>query len=167
MSPEDEAFVDRLRSAYEPPPMTAFDETRFDARLRARIEATGRRRRMGLGALAVAAAAAVLALVTIDVAPTEAPAVDWLAALEGPEATWAGEVIVVPADPLAVPSLSDELAWAAAGDGATDAADVAADDSAELDDAADEGPAWMPAEYEMLAQLIEVDPYTFEEEEWP
>lgn len=165
MSPEDEAFVDRLRSAYEPPPMTAFDETRFDARLRARIEATRRRRRIGLGALAAAAAAAVLALVTIDVAPREAPAVDWLAALEGPEAAWAGEAVVVPADPLVVSSLGDEVAWAVEGDGATDAADVAVDDA--LDDALDDGPAWMPAEYEVLAQLIEVDPYTFEEEEWP
>lgn len=166
MSPDDEAFVDRLRSAYEPPPMTAFDEARFDARLRARIEAKGRRRRVGLGALATAAAAAVLALVTLDVSPGgQAPAVDWLAALEGPEADWAGEAVVVPADPLVVPALGDEVAWAVEGDeGADDAATAVTLDP---DDADDEGPAWMPAEYEVLAQLIEVDPYTFEEEEWP
>lgn len=167
MSPEDEGFVDRLRAAYTPPPMSSFDEARFDARLRSRIEAGGRRRRYGLGALATAAAAAVLALATLpSTGPGEAtPAVDWLAALEAPEATWVGEAVVVPADPLALPALDDGAALAALAVGDGDAADAA--DDGDATDEADEGPAWMPAEYAMLAQLIEVEPYAFEEEDWP
>jgi hypothetical protein len=64
MSPDDERFVERLRTAYSPPPMTSFDVARFDARLHARLAQRQRRRPWvwGGGLLAVAAAAAVLLL---------------------------------------------------------------------------------------------------------
>jgi hypothetical protein len=162
MSLDDERFVERLRTAYSPPPMTSFDVARFDARLHARLAQHQRRRpwMVGGGLLAVAAAVAVLllwpvltrtALTPPATAPT--PDVDWLAAITDPAAT-------------------DDWLDAPAADGidATDAIDaIDATDATDATDALadqDRAPEWMPAEYEMLAQLIDIEPYAHQED-WP
>lgn len=162
MSPDDEAFVERLRAAYTPPPMTSFDTTRFDARLRARIDASARRRRFALGGLALAAAAVVAFVVAPPAVTPPAPAVDWLGALTAETSDWLGEG-TLPSDPLAVPTLSLPAVASAAVDDGADVADDPSDD--DLDDGAT-SPEWMPAEYETLAMLIDVEPYA-PEEDWP
>lgn len=176
MTPDEKTFVDRLRRAYAPPPMEPVEQRRFDARLRARIEDAARRRRrwlVGGAALAAAAAAAALfALASPDAgapgppapaiaAPTEpaageAIALDWLVEEPAADAEWLGRSTVIPADPLAVAGLEAATAEAAETDTETEAG--AADEAA--------APEWMPAEYEMLAMLIDVDPY-MPEEDWP
>lgn len=60
LSPDDEAFVRSVADLYAPPPMTASQRTRFDARLEERIRDGVLRRRRWL--VAVAAAAAALSL---------------------------------------------------------------------------------------------------------
>lgn len=154
--PEERAFVERLRAAYTPPPLTAFEAARFDACLRARVAQSTRRRQWTLGGAVLAAAAAALLFVpdlTAD-PPAEAPAVDWLAAMTGPTdgADWLGDA-TLPADPLAVPALVVGLP-------------AASDDAAEDPDDEPTAPGWMPAEYEVLAALIDVQPYA-PEEDWP
>jgi len=60
LSPDDEAFVRSVADLSAAPPMTAFQRTRFDARLEERIRDGVVRRRRWL--VAVAAAAAALSL---------------------------------------------------------------------------------------------------------
>lgn len=148
--PEERAFVERLRAAYSPPPLTSFDAARFDARLRDRIVRSTRRRQWAIGGAVLAAAAAILLLVPdLFGGAAPAPEVDWLAAMAEPaEADWIADP-ALPADPLAVPTLDLTLAEAT-----TEGADEP------------DAPEWMPAEYATLAALIDVQPYA-PEEEWP
>lgn len=177
MSPDDERFVERLRTAYSPPPMTSFDVARFDARLHARLAQRQRRRQWmwGGGLLAVAAAVAVLLLwpalnstpltpplnpsqlTPLAAAPT--PEVDWLAAITDPAETddWLEDPAVDAIDGMDAIDTTDAIDTADAID-TTDATDALAD--------GDGAPEWMPAEYEMLAQLIDVEPY-MHQENWP
>lgn len=154
--PEERAFVERLRDVYQPPPLTSFDATRFDAGLRARIARSTRRRQWAIGGAVLAAAAAILLLVPDLFGGARPPEVDWLTAMAEPaEADWIADP-ALPSDPLAVPSLDLTLAEAtvdATGEAATEAEDP-------------DAPEWMPAEYAMLATLIDVDPYA-PEEDWP
>lgn len=183
LSAEDRRLVDHIRRDYAAPPMSAVDHTRFDARLRARIERQ-RRRRWGLAGLALAGAAAAVALFALR-QPTELPAgepgvlpamassptaadagsavaetqsitLDWLVADSA--ADWLGGTTVLPADPLALPTLDDGQV-AAAADDAEDAADDTDDDA--------DGPAYLPDEYTVLAGLIEIEPYDPYAEDWP
>lgn len=176
-NPDDRALVARVRQHYQPSPMTAADRTRFDARLRARVEAQRRRRLWGFGGLALAAAAAAALFfanrpVGAPPAPDapemaarpavdgEAIALGWL--VERPDADWLGGTTVLPADPLAVPGLSDD-AVAASDD------EAVAETEADVETDADGGPEWMPDEYVLLASLIEIDPYDAygSEGDWP
>ncbi len=174
---DDRALVAHIREHYAPPPMTAVERSRFDARLRARIEAR-RRMRWGLGGLALAGAAAAALLFAAGPRPptptpapemaalpatpdSEALALDWL--VEAPADDWLGGSTVLPADPLAVPALDDGVL--AADETNDETNDEAADAVAEAEEALD-GPAWMPDEYVLLAGLIEIEPYGAEGD-WP
>lgn len=179
---DDRALVAHIREHYRPPPMTAAERSRFDARLRARVEAR-RRMRWGLGGLALAGAAAAALLFAAGPRPPtpppapemaaqpatpdrEAIALDWL--VEAPADDWLGGSTVLPADPLAVPALDDGVpATAAAGDAGDDtlADDTDTDADADAEETLD-GPAWMPDEYVLLAGLIEIEPYGAEGD-WP
>lgn len=155
--PEERAFVERLRAAYSPPPLTSFDAARFDARLRERIARSTRRRQWAIGGAVLAAAAAILLLVPdLFGGAAPAPEVDWLTAMAEPaEADWIADP-ALPADPLAVPALDLTLVEASA----------ATEEAEETEETPADAPEWMPAEYATLAALIDVDPYA-PEEEWP
>ena len=173
---DDEAFVDRLRTAWPAPTFGPSDRVRFDAVLRDRIAQRSRRRRawFGLGlAGAVAAAAFTLFTLTgpVDIAPpAPAPAiaadVEAFAPLAAVLATDAFDDLglddvglFADDDLFAEDDLYEEGATEYGDDSATAAADADADE-------ADEDPGWMPDEYDTLAMLIDVDPYTTEEL-WP
>lgn len=173
LSADDRRLVARIREGYAPPPLTEMDRTRFDARLRGRVEARRRRWLWGLGGLALAGAVAATAVFALRpaVAPEATPAMvaaptapgdvtlTWL--VDEARADWLGGSTVLPADPLAVPTL-DTVAAAAETDTA-DGTDADATDT----DAKDTAPAWMPDEYTVLAGLIEIEPYDPYAEDWP
>ena len=60
LAPDDETFVRSVADLYAPPPMTASQRTRFDARLEERIRDGAARRRPWFAVVAVAAAAVSL-----------------------------------------------------------------------------------------------------------
>lgn len=103
---DDERFVERIRTAWTPAPMTAFERTRFDARLQERLERAHRRvgRWPALGAGLAAAAVAALLIVRVGVGPAPSP----LAAADPMPAGWAEEVLYATvADELALDSTSE------------------------------------------------------------
>lgn len=181
MSPEDERFVEQLRQGYAPPEMTAADRTRFDARLQARIAARDHRQRWMIGGgLLTAVAAAAMAVfwvgAPVDPPPSTAspppvavtpPGPPTPGPAPGPESAAPSEDEAAEIDALAL--ALDTSSWGAltadpfaeteaVDDGATDDADAAtADDDSTEDD------SFLPADYEALAMLIDVDPYDDEE----
>ncbi len=175
----DRRLIDQIRRGYAPPPLTEVERTRFDARLRACIERQ-QRRRWGLWGLAVTGAAAAVALFALRApeplgAPGEpvalpamaaapalddaSPELDWL--VDDSAADWLGGSTVLPADPLAVPTLAQRAALAAE----TGAADN--ENDAEADAETDSAPAYLPDEYTVLAGLIDIEPYDPYAEDWP
>lgn len=183
MTPEDIGLVARIREGYQPPPMTDLERRRFDARLRARIASQQRRRAWGFGGLALTAAAAAALFFAarqteppapnpgpqpaMAAAPTESPqadgesggeaiALDWL--VDEDRADWLGGSTVLPADPLELAALDGVASPVAADPSDADAADGDTDDGS---------PEWMPAEYDLLASLIEIEPYDPYAEDWP
>ncbi len=95
---DDERLVERIRAEWAPPPMTAFERTRFDAVLQERIEHAHRRvgRWPALGVGLAAAAVAALLIVRVGVGPAP-PTPGPLAAGGAVAATvptgWAAEVL--------------------------------------------------------------------------
>jgi hypothetical protein len=66
---DDDAFVRNVAAHYTPPPMTASQRTRFDARLEERTQRVGLGARPWIAAAAVAAVAALFFLQSGGVAP--------------------------------------------------------------------------------------------------
>ena len=97
---DDERLVERIRAEWAPPPMTAFERTRFDAMLQERIEHAHRRvgRWPALGIGLAAAAVAALLIVRVGVGPAP-PTPGPLAAGSVVPAGWAADVLyATPAD---------------------------------------------------------------------
>lgn len=94
LSRDDERLVERLRAEWAPAPLTAFERTRFDAKLQERLGHAHRRvgRWPALGAGLAAAAVAALLLVRIGAGP--APPTAGTQAAEVPvPAGWAADVL--------------------------------------------------------------------------
>jgi hypothetical protein len=70
---DDDTFVRNVAAHYAPPPMTASQRTRFDARLEERTQRTGLGARPWIAAAAVAAVAALFFLQSGGVAPVNQP----------------------------------------------------------------------------------------------
>lgn len=97
---DDERLVERIRAEWAPPPMAAFERTRFDANLQERLETAQRRvgRWPALGAGLAAAAVAALLIVRVGVGPAP-PTPGPQAAGSAAPAGWAAEVLyAAPAD---------------------------------------------------------------------
>ncbi len=97
---DDERLVERIRAAWAPPPMTAFEHTRFDAKLQERLAHAHRRvgRWPALGVALATAAVAALMIVRVGFGPAP-PTPGPQAAGSAVPAGWAAEVLyAVPAD---------------------------------------------------------------------
>lgn len=92
---DDEQLVERIRAEWAPPPMTAFERTRFDAKLQERLDHAQRRvgRWPALGAGLAAAAVAALLIVRVGVGPAPPAPVTLAKAGDVVPAGWAAEVL--------------------------------------------------------------------------
>ncbi len=135
---DDERLVERIRTEWAPPPMTAFERTRFDAVLQERLGHAHRRvgRWPALGVGLAAAAFAALLIVRVGVGPAP-PTSGSLAAGGAAPAVPAA----VPAVPAAVPAVPAD--WAAEVLYATPADEMTIDEAGEL-----------PAEYAAIAGVF-------------
>ena len=129
---DDERLVERIRAEWAPPPMTAFERTRFDAVLQERIDHAHRRvgRWPALGVGLAAAAVAALLIVRVGVGP--APPTP------GPLAAGGAGPVVSTTVPTTVPT-----GWAAEVLYATPADEITRDERREL-----------PAEYAAIAGVF-------------
>ena len=101
---DEERLVERIRAEWAPPPMTAFERTRFDAKLQERLDSAQRRvgRWPALGAGLAAAVVAALLIVRVGVGPAPPPPIV-LAAGNVVPAGWAADVLyATPAEEAAI-----------------------------------------------------------------
>ncbi len=112
LSREDRVLVDEIQRALRPPELTAVEQSRFDARLLARLPRPGNGWIGGLAWLP-----AVAATVLLTFAPMNGPEVfDWLAPLaeaqtviEPDDQSWVDDGAIELPDPLAAPDPGADL----------------------------------------------------------